>query len=189
MKQPIRATLLVVSSLIVFAAFSRLLPWHNVTAIGAAGLFAAAWFDRRSLALAVPLIALYCSDILLNGIFYREYVQGWALFYPGLLWNYAAFAVVVLIGFITLRKVTAPRVVGSSLLASGTFFLISNFGVWAAGTMYPKTAAGLLTCYEMGLPFLRNTVLGDLLFCALLFGGLAWYRSTNAHQEAVAQHS
>jgi hypothetical protein len=36
--------------------------------------------------------------------------------------------------------------------------------------MYPRTFAGLMTCYEVGLPFFRRGVAGDLLFTAVMFG-------------------
>lgn len=60
----------------------------------------------------------------------------------------------------------------ASLLGSGLFFLVTNFGVWVCLETYPKTSAGLMECYGAGLPFLRNGLLGDLFYAGLLFGGL-----------------
>jgi len=39
--------------------------------------------------------------------------------------------------------------------------------------MYPKTTAGLLACYVAAIPFFQNTLLGDALYTAALFGGFA----------------
>ena len=39
--------------------------------------------------------------------------------------------------------------------------------------MYPLTWQGLTQCYVAALPFLDKTVLGDLFWTAVLFGG-AW---------------
>ena len=50
------------------------------------------------------------------------------------------------------------------------FFLVSNFGVWAGGTMYPKNFSGLITCYAAGVPFIHNTIISDVLFTTVLFG-------------------
>jgi len=36
--------------------------------------------------------------------------------------------------------------------------------------MYPKNPGGLLSCYAAGIPFFRNTILGDLFYCGLMFG-------------------
>ena len=40
--------------------------------------------------------------------------------------------------------------------------------------MYEHNWAGLMRCYENGLPFFRHTLLGDMTFGAILFGGYAW---------------
>jgi hypothetical protein len=62
------------------------------------------------------------------------------------------------------------RVGGAALASSISFFIVSNFGVWAAWNMYPKTLPGLMTCYAAGLPFFRHTLAGDMLFTAVAFG-------------------
>jgi hypothetical protein len=57
----------------------------------------------------------------------------------------------------------------SGLASSVAFYLSSNFAVWAFGTMYPKTLAGLVTSYTLAIPFFRPSLIGDLLFTAALF--------------------
>ncbi len=56
--------------------------------------------------------------------------------------------------------------------------------------MYPKTFAGLMTCYDAALPFFRRGIAGDLVFTALMFGVPAaaalLARSTKAHGRAAA---
>jgi hypothetical protein len=39
--------------------------------------------------------------------------------------------------------------------------------------MYPHDLAGLTACYVAAIPFFQNTVGGDLVYAALLFGGFA----------------
>jgi hypothetical protein len=48
------------------------------------------------------------------------------------------------------------------------FFVITNFGVWIA--WYPRTLDGLVMCYIKAIPFLRNTMAGNIVFAAVLFG-------------------
>ena len=36
--------------------------------------------------------------------------------------------------------------------------------------MYPHNLAGLITCYEMGIPFFRSTLLSDVIYSGVLFG-------------------
>jgi hypothetical protein len=59
---------------------------------------------------------------------------------------------------------------GAALASSISFFVVSNLAVWACWNMYPKTWAGLMTCYAAGLPFFRRGVAGDMLFTAVMFG-------------------
>jgi hypothetical protein len=68
------------------------------------------------------------------------------------------------------------------------FFVITNFGVWAMGHLYPQMPAGLVDCYVAAIPFFRNTLLSNLLYSALLFGGLAVAenRFVKMHEGAVA---
>lgn len=166
-------------SLVLIAVITRLtlnlLPYppHNFSPIAAMGLFGAACLNRRWLALAVPFAGLFLSDLFLNNVIYREFYSSFTLVTSW--WIYAAFGAVMLLGWYSLRdKVSPGRLVVVSLSSSLIFFLVTNFSVWFEGTMYPKTMAGLSACYAAGLPFLQNTILGDLFFSAALFGVYFW---------------
>jgi hypothetical protein len=131
------------------------------TPVGAALLFFGARGSRRQL--WVPLALLAASDVILTTLYYRypfswDHFVTWA-FYAGMLW----------LGTTLKQNAGALRILGSALAGSISFFLISNFAVWAAWNMYPRTVAGLLTCYEAGIPFFRHGVVGDLLFTAAMF--------------------
>lgn len=161
-------------SLIVLAALIRLLPHPpNFTPLGAMGLFGAAYFGRQRLALLAPFAALFLSDLILNNLIYSSFYPGFAWITS--VWIYVAFALVMACGWLILRHKVAPgRVLAASLSASALFFLVTNMSTWAETSLYPKTFAGLMSCYAAGLPFLSNTVLGDLFFSAVLFGTYEW---------------
>jgi hypothetical protein len=61
----------------------------------------------------------------------------------------------------------APVLVSSSL----SFFLVTNFAVWAFSPIYAANAGGLIKCYIAALPFLQNMLCGDLFWGIVLFGG------------------
>lgn len=85
---------------------------------------------------------------------------------------YGSFLLSGLIGLLIKKHKTIFTVVGGSLLSSVLFFLITNFAVWAdPRSFYPQGIEGLLASYTAGLPFFRNTILGDLFFSGLFFGG------------------
>jgi len=87
-----------------------------------------------------------------------------------MLWVYGTISALVLVGtLLKNRRGLVPPMVAA--LAGGfVFYLVTNFGVWAAGQLYPRTASGLVACYVAGLPFYGNQVVGDLAFTASLFG-------------------
>ena len=86
---------------------------------------------------------------------------------------YGSFALVVCVGLLLRKRRSPLRIAGAALASSMLFFINTNFGVWAFGSLYPKTAAGLLTCYVAAIPFFQNTLAGDALYTAVLFGGFA----------------
>src|SRR5262245_21949139 len=83
---------------------------------------------------------------------------------------YGALALPALLGMWARTRsavMLPPLALGSSLF----FFTSTNFAVWASSGMYAADLNGLVDCYVAALPFLRNTVLGDMFWTALLFGG------------------
>jgi hypothetical protein len=163
MKRLLNAKFLFISSVIIVAALTRLIPHpFNFTPIMAIGLFGAAYFEDKKFAFAVPLIALFLSDLLLG-------------FYPEMIAVYGSLALAVVIGMIILRKVNVYRIVGASLLSSMIFFLVTNFAAWLNPmyAMYPMSFEGLMQSYTAGIPFFRNTIAGDLIYSAALFGSYA----------------
>lgn len=170
-KQKIDIRFGVLSLLILLAAFSRLLPHPpNFAPIGAMALFGAAYFTQRHYSLLIPIISMWLSDLILNNVVYSQYFDHFVWFYDGFYFTYGAFILIGLTGFLLLKNVKVQTILLGSLSASIVFFLISNFGVWASGTMYPKNLDGLIACYIAGLPFFKNTIMGDLVYCGVLFG-------------------
>jgi len=152
--------LIALLSAIAAAAALRLAPHPpNFSPIDAMALFSGAYLARRGvIAFAAPLGALFLSDLVLG-------------FYHGMVTVYFAVALIVLLGFFSLRKVSALRVGGAALASSVLFFVVTNFGMWLSSGIYPRNLAGLQACYVAAIPFLQNTVAGDLFYAALLFGG------------------
>ena len=170
-KQKIDIRFGVLSLLVLFAAFSRLIPHPpNFAPIGAMALFGAAYFSKRYLALLIPVLSMWLSDLVINNVIYAQYFDGFTFFYQGFYWTYAAFIVIGVIGSFMLKKIQLKSVALASLLAAVLFFVISNFGVWASGTMYPKNFSGLLACYTAAIPFFKNTLMGNLVYSGVLFG-------------------
>lgn len=150
---------ILLACLVMAAAASRLIPHPpNFAPITAVALFGGAYFHDRRLAFLVPLCALFLSDLVI-GFYSQMYVV------------YGSFSLIVSIGLLLRKRRQPLAIAGAALAGSILFFIITNFGVWALGSLYPKTSAGLMACYLAAIPFFQNTLLGDAVYTAILFGG------------------
>ncbi len=142
-----------------FGILSRLIPHApNIVPIGALMLFGGAYLPKKLLWL--PILALFISDYFIG--FYGI----------DMLYVYGGFGLAGLIG-LWLRSRKKPLfVIGGALSSSILFFIITNFGVWAPpNNWYPHTLSGLIQSYTLAIPFFRNSLIGDLGYTILLFGG------------------
>ena len=174
---------LVLAGMIFVAALTRLLPHPpNFSPVEAVALFGGAYFASRAAAIAVPLVAMFISDLALGAMLGGTYFEHFTspAYLATWLTVYACVALSAVLGFGLRGRVSGARVLGFSLIGSVLFFVLTNFAVWATAT--PLTAhpacvsGGLLPCYAAALPFFQWTVLGTLFYAALLFGGFALLR-------------
>ena len=162
----------VLSIIILLAAFTRIMPHPpNFSPMAAIGLFGAAHFAKKWQAFFIPLIGIWISDLVINNYVYSSSSSNFVWFYSGFYWQYISYILIIFTGlFIFNRGISLTKTAGGMISSSGIFFLVSNFGVWAGGTMYPKNFGGLITCYAAGVPFIHNTIISDVLFTTVLFG-------------------
>lgn len=146
--------------LILFAAFSRLIPHGpNFTPVISIALFAGAYLQKR-FAFLIPLVAMLMSDLLIG--FYSPVSMAFV---------YGSLLLTVALGIMMQEKTSTTRIGGLSLAGSILFFVLTNFGVWVIpNSIYPRTFAGLVECYVMAIPFFGNTLLSALIYSGLMFG-------------------
>ena len=178
-----KATIWAFVLLIVVGAVTRLLS-YNIAGFApqmAMALFGGAVIKDKKWAFALPLVSLLFSDALLE-VLYQNNLVVRAGFYEGQWQTYLCFALVTVFGFL-LRNVNFKNVLLFSISGSLLFFMPSNFFVWIGGGGFgrPITFNGMLQCYYDALAFYRdyglikgfigNFILGDMIWCAVLFGG------------------
>lgn len=151
--------LITVASIISVLAIFRLLPhWPNVSPVAAMALFGGAYFVDKRVAFIVPFIALFLSDLFLG-------------LHNTMIFVYAGFAITVAIGSALKNRVTMTNTLFAAVAASVVFFLLTNFGSWLMSGIYAKSASGLMQAYAAGIPFFQNSLLGNLVYAAIIFGG------------------
>ena len=154
----IRKEYLIALLLIFVAAFSRVLPHPmNFTPVAAIALFGGVYFNRK-FALVVPLAALVISDYFLG-------------FYSEIIFVYVGFALTGVIGLWIQKRKSTATIIGGTLVSAVLFFIITNFGSWLVmPDVYTRSFDGLAACYIAAIPFFRNSLAGDVLYVAVLFG-------------------
>ena len=141
-------------------------PW-NFSPILPICLFGGACYASQRLSYGVPFATFLVGDV---GIWAVTGRLDWA-FYAYQPVVYFAVALMVTTGFALRHHRSWQRIATAGLLSSTTFFVVTNFGVWAFsdGTLFPHTPAGLVECYVRALPFFRNTLISMAIFLPLLF--------------------
>ena len=141
--------------LIIVGFLMRLLPHAaNTAPIAAIAIFAGAYLDKR-IAPWVPLAIMVITDLVIG-------------LHDVFLYTWGAFIIIAFLGMRLRRQRTPSRIFTTTVFSALIFFAITNFGVWMA--WYPRTPEGFISCYINALPFLRNTMLSNVLFSFVLFG-------------------
>jgi hypothetical protein len=172
----VSADLLAVASLVGIDIAARILPHApDFTPVAATALFAASVLRVRALSIVVPVAGMWLGDLLLG--FYDFRVMAAV---------YAALALPA-VALCLSRRLRRPGMIVPVLLSTSlTFFLVTNFAVWAFSPLYAANTAGLVKCYVAALPFLQNMIAGDLFWGLVLFGTYWMLQTARAPRAAVA---
>lgn len=153
-----KTKIILVLGLIGLGVVSRLLPHtSNFTPVVGIALFASFYLGLRYSVLVVFAVMIL-SDIFIG--FYH-----WEM----MIAVYGSMGAVAVIGSLA-TKPTAVSVFLKTISSSLLFYLVTNWAVWQFGTMYEKSASGLMQSYFMAIPFFRNSLAGDIFYTSVLFG-------------------
>jgi hypothetical protein len=160
----------------------------NFAPLAAIALCGAVYFPPR-FKFAVPLGALFVSDLVLNYIYSAPLIQ------LEMLGHYLALAIVGLIGLALQNRASLKTLLPASIVGSTIFYLITNIFSWLSDPGYVKTFAGLIQALTIGLPqysatptwmFFRNTVVSDLFFTLIFVACMNFGRKTSRARAGAA---
>lgn len=159
----------VLTGMIFIAAFVRIIPHPpNFAPVAAMALFGGAYFNKKWAAFLVPLAAMFATDLILG-----FHATMWAV--------YLSFVLIVVIGMLIIKEKKISNIFLASVSASVLFFIVTNFGLWISTPYYAKTGLGLAACFTAAIPFFHLTLLGDLLFVAIMFGSYELAKTKFSH--------
>ena len=160
---------------------AQLGPLSNFTPIGAMGLFGAAYFNKNWKAFGFPILTLLASDLIIN-IFVYDGQYG--IMYGSWYWVYGGFVLIVLLGRLLLKKVSVKYVVLTGVTATLVYWLIVDFGVFlfgctdiTTGQTMDHSFASLIKCYAQGAPYMKNFLIGTLVYSGIMFAVFEWVKA------------
>ena len=167
----------VFAAICVQTVFFRIgdMPMANLGTMAALALLSGTAI-RHPLGFLLPLGIRVLTDCMVH-------LQTGYGFFSSWPFDYTAYVLIYFLGRMAAssRPKSAPRYLGL-LVAGGvgsvaTYYLLSNLGVWFVWQQtYPRTISGLMECYTLALPFLKGTILGNLIAVPVYYE--CWYRAT-----------
>ncbi len=179
------STLVIAALLIIIAALSRVFMYpDNFSPIIGMAIFAGAVIKDKRLAFALPLLAMFLSDVLFEVFTTAPGFWGW-----GQLVGYGILALITFIAF-SMKKINVLSVAGYSIGSSLLFFLLSNSAFFIFDNpiyhLYPENFSGYIASLVGGLPFLRTGIVADLVYSTILFGTYYLVQNYALNKKAVA---
>lgn len=143
--------------LIILSILSRFIPHPpNFTPVMAVALFSGAILKDKYLAIAIPVLVMFLTDLVLG-------------LHESVLAVYACMGLFAIAGTY-LKKDNYGKITIFSLLSSVIFFIVTNLSIWLFTDFYKNSIEGLITCYVMAIPFFGYNIVSTLLFSFVLFG-------------------
>tara|TARA_Y100001970_G_scaffold286753_1_gene409701 strand:+ start:852 stop:1370 length:519 start_codon:yes stop_codon:yes gene_type:complete len=138
---------------IIILAMSRIIPHPpNFTPILASAIMAPILIKDRMFGIAIPIFAMFLSDIVIGFHSYQFVV-------------YFSILIISLITPITKNYLSLFII---AIISSIWFFIVTNFAVWIIWDYYPKNIEGLISCYTLAIPFFKNTLISTSIFTCLI---------------------
>lgn len=145
------------------AVLSRVVPHiPNFTPIVGIALFLS-YIWKTHISMLFVILSLFISNLILGYEVDMVQISVYiGLLFPSIVGIYLKKTNSLLSKYISLIVL--------SFSSSTFFFIITNFAVWLWSGMYTHDVNGFILCYEMAIPFYRNTLLGDFFSSMMVFG-------------------
>jgi hypothetical protein len=143
------------------AILTRLIPHpYSMTSTLTSSVFNGIHLKRWH-ALTLTLLGFAITDMILAFTQHHAAFGGWSL------WTYSGLALITLLS--TKAPTDRPLTLGFTVLCFGlVYWLWTNLGCFFTMPEYPKNFYGLIHCYSLALPFLKNQLMGNTLWTLVL---------------------
>ncbi len=165
---------ILVMAIIRILNVEKLTSFNEFTPLGAVCMFGGAYFTNRWKAIMFSLGMLLVSDLVINQVVYHG---KYGIMYSSWFFVYAIFGLITLYSKQILQKINAKNIILGAIAASVGHWLMADSVVFIGGgtdirTMLPLSRdwAGYLQCLAQGFPYMKNFLIGTLVYSGLMFG-------------------
>ncbi len=127
----------------------------NFTPVVALAFFGGCYLKKRQ-AIFLPVALLAVTDFFIG-------------FHHTMPFTWVSVMLVAAFGTWVRERKSWKTVLGGSLLSAFLFFVVTNWGVWLVGGLYPPTMEGLRRCFLMAIPFFRYTLASTVMYTVAFF--------------------
>jgi|SRR5690606_3631286 len=152
---------------------------YNFAPLVAIGLFSGSIIKDAKWAFIVAILSQFIVDV-----YFQLFTNVPGFYGLSQIFTYAGLLAATGLGRLMADR-KAMSVVGFTVAGSLLFFVLSNFGVWASG-VYGYTGASFINTFILGLPFLKNAMMADMMASGILFGTAALFVNKAIVQKANA---
>ncbi|CAI8285182.1 MAG: Uncharacterised protein [Gammaproteobacteria bacterium] len=157
-----KSNIVLITSLFVLLIASRLITEiPNFTPTIALVMFTGYLIKNRYLAILVILSSQIISDLYIG-------------IYSSMVFVYGAYVLIAALMPTIIKSFNIKSMLIASFISPTLFYIITNFGVWITGSMYPLSIAGLLSCYVAGIPFFDESLISTVLFTVTIYFALKY---------------
>lgn len=161
--------LIVAIGLVILAVISRIVcaetGAYNFAPVVAIGLVSGMLIKDSKTAILIALLGQFLADV-----YFQVFPTPTNIGFYGVsqFFVYAGLIAAAFIGK-AMNKINALTIIGGTLAASVTFYILSNLGYFVQG-YNGYTMGGLSKTYIDAIPFFRNSLQADFTGSAVLFG-------------------
>ncbi|MEO6403997.1 MAG: DUF6580 family putative transport protein [Ferruginibacter sp.] len=173
----------IAAALIIIAALIKVLSFvkgYSFSPMIGLAVFSGAVMKDKKFAFVLPLFSMFLGDLFFEVFNITAGFYGWVQ-----LVGYSILTIITIFGF-NLKKFSPLNIAAFSISSSLIFFILSNSSVWIfSNGYYAKNFSGFIDCLVAGIPFLKNGLVTDLVFSAILFGGYSLARQRSTDQKTI----
>lgn len=164
---------------LVLILLARLLPHPpNVSPLTMIAFLLPSYYPKKA-GFWLFILSVIVSDCFLSLLYHVKFFGGWKLI------TYSGFAIIYCLGSLFNIKNFSFKQLFYLPILSLSYWIWTNFGVWFIYEFYANSIEGLVLCFVAALPFLVNSIVGDLVWSMVILSSLWAIKKYSSTERAL----